>query len=75
MIPRVEQGTRDGREGMVTRIATGAGAGSRTGTEMGMRPGLGTRVGAGKGMRMEMRVKGTESLGNFDVVIEVGRKT
>ena len=72
VIPREEQGTRGGREETVT--GTGAG----TGTRMGTRTGMGKKTGAGTRTRVEMRLERRESLGTYQVVIEVievGRKT
>ena len=67
---------REEREETVT--GTGAGTGTRTG--MSTRAGMGARTGAGTGTRIEMRVERRDSLGTFEVVmevliVEVGRKT
>ena len=67
VVPRGEQGTRDGKDETVTGIGTEAGL--STSAEVG------TRTGARAGTRTERRVKGRESLGTFEVVIDVGRKT
>ena len=56
--PRREQGTRDGREKMVTGTGTGAGTGTSTSTAMSTRTRMGLRTGTGMGTRAEMRVEG-----------------
>ena len=42
---------------------------------MSTRTGIGARTGAGTGTRIEIRAEQKVSLGTFEVVIEVGRKT
>ena len=49
--------------------------GTRTGEEMGASVGMGARTGVGTGTGIEMSMEGRESLGTYEVVKEVGRKT
>ena len=75
MVPRGEQGTKDGKEEMVTGTGTEAGTETRTSTGMRTRVAMGERTGAGTGTRVDMRVEGRESLGTFEVAVEVDWKT
>ena len=75
VVPREEQGTRDGNEEMTTGTRTRVGTGTRANTGMSTRTGIGARTGAETGTRIEMRAEQKVSLGTFEVVIEVGRKT
>ena len=61
MVPRREQGTRDG-------------GGDGNEKEGGINTRAGTRAKAGAGTKTVRRVEGRQSLGTFEVVIEVGRK-
>ena len=54
---------------------TGTGIETKTGTGMGTRAVMGARTGAGTGTGIERRVEGRDILGNYEVAIEVGRKT
>ena len=65
----------DGREETVTGTETGPGPGGRTRTGMGLGAGIGTRTRAGTGTITDRRIGGSESLGTYEVVIEMGRKT
>ena len=58
-----------------TGMGTGTGTGGRTGTGIRTRAGMEARTEAGTGMVIERSVERRESLGSFEVVIEVGRKT
>ena len=64
---------REGGNGDGT--GTGAGTGMRASTGMDTRIGMGVRTGAGTGTTIETRVERRESLGTYEMVIEVGRKT
>ena len=64
VVPRGEQDTREKKE-------TVAVEGTGTGARMSTRAGMGARTGAGTGTRIEIVVEGRESLGTFEVVIEV----
>ena len=59
----------------MTGTGTGAGTGTKTSTGVITSGGMGARTGSGTGTIIEMRVEGRESSGNFEVVIEMGRKT
>ena len=68
MVPRGEQGTRDGKEEMVTGTGTGARMGGMTSTGVITRVGMGARTGAETGertrTRIEMGLEGREGLRN-----------
>ena len=64
-----EQGTRGGREETVT--GTGTGTETRTKTGTGTRAGMGARTGAETETKMDRRMEGGESLGTYEVVVEV----
>ena len=67
------------RAGTGTRTGTGSRAGTGTGT--GTMAGTGTRTGTGagteaeRGLLMKKEVEGRQSLGTYEVIVEVDRKT
>ena len=64
-----DKGTRDGKEETVMMTGTRTtGMGTRTGT--GTRTRIGAGTGASTGMRIERRVKGRESPGTYEVIVE-----
>ena len=76
VVPRGEQGTKDGRDETVTGTETGGRTGRRMCTGMSTRVGMGAGTGAGAGeitgTRIETRMEEGESpLGTYEVVIEV----
>ena len=71
MVPKGKPGLTDGREESVT--VTGMEGATGMYTRIGM--GTGAGAGAGVGTRMERRVEGRESLGWYEVTVEMGRKT
>ena len=81
VVPRGEQGTTDGREETV--MGTGTGAGTERGTSTGMstrvrmgaRTGARTGTGESTGTIIEMGVQERESLGTYELLIAVDRKT
>ena len=76
MVPRRDQGPRDGRKAMMTGTGTGAGMGTMTSTgiKMGKRVGMGmgARTGVGTGTIVETMAEEGDSLGTCEMVIEVG---
>ena len=58
VVPREEQGPRDGREETVTGTRTGVGTGGRPRAGLSTRTGMGARTEAKTGARIEMRVEG-----------------
>ena len=52
VLPRGEQGIRDGRKGTLTGSGRGVGTGGRASTGMGTRVGMRSRAGAGTGVGM-----------------------
>ena len=75
MVPRGELGTRNGKEETLTGTETGEGTRGGKSTGMSSRVRMEARTGVGTETRIYMRVVERESLGTFEVVIEVGRKT
>ena len=67
------QGNSGGKEDTLTGKGWEAGTETRTRTGMSTRPGMRATTEAGTGTRIEIRVEGIESLGTFEVVIEVTR--
>ena len=76
MVARGEQGIRDEGEETVTGTGTGAGTGTRTRTATGKRTGVRGEGenGSGARTRIERRVEERESMGTYEVVIEMGWK-
>ena len=77
------QSIRDEKEELGSRTGTRAGTGTRTGTgtRAGTMAGTGTKTGTGagteaeRGLLMQRKVEGRQSLGTYEVIMEVDRKT